>query len=85
MDICFSASATPDPAFTILDCLAVGQMIDGGKDERVVLFVKLVEGETLSSELEKMIKHEIRVRRSARHAPGLVRILNVHLYPETTS
>lgn len=73
IDMCFASSATTSPALTIADCLAVGQMIDQGKDERVILFIKLTEGETLSPDLEKAIKHEIRQRRSARHVPARVR------------
>jgi acetoacetyl-CoA synthetase len=74
IDTCFSASVTLKPADTIVDCLAVGQTIEGGKDERVVLFVKLLPGEMMSSELEGKIKKQIRERRSARHVPALVRI-----------
>ena len=50
-----------------------GQSIAQGTDERVILFVKLLEGEVLSDELQKRIKHEIRTRRSARHVPAKVR------------
>lgn len=56
----------------LLDSLAVGQKIDGGVDERVVLFVKLQEGQTLSKELEQRIKNEIRSKRSPRHVPARV-------------
>jgi acetoacetyl-CoA synthetase len=72
VESCFSGSAALKPAYQIIDCVAVGQTIDGGKDERVILFVKLVEGESLSPELERKIKEEIRVRRSARHVPACV-------------
>ena len=71
LDLCF-APETTHHAHTVADCLAVGQSIAHGADERVVLFVKLLEGETLSEELEKRIKHEIRTRRSARHVPAKV-------------
>lgn len=73
IETCFSASETTIPALTIVDCLAVGQMVEQGKDERVILFIKLMEGETLSTELEKGIKTQIRLRRSARHVPARVR------------
>ncbi|KAI0751968.1 acetoacetyl-CoA synthetase [Irpex lacteus] len=71
IDLCFSPEATHH-AHTIIDCLAVGQLIASGTDERVILFVKLLEGETLTEELVKRIKHEIRSRRSARHVPAQV-------------
>jgi acetoacetyl-CoA synthetase len=67
---CFVGSAEK----TIVDCLAVGQKIDGGADERVILFVKLPEGQSLSLDLEQKIKSEIRTRRSPRHVPARVRI-----------
>lgn len=58
-----------------MDSLAVGQKIDGGIDERVVLFVKLPEGYNLSADFEEKIKTEIRARRSPRHVPARVRAL----------
>ncbi|KAG5643955.1 hypothetical protein DXG03_009306 [Asterophora parasitica] len=57
---------------TIVDALAVGQKIEGGTDERVVLFVKLPEGHILSADLEQKIKTEVRNRRSPRHVPARV-------------
>lgn len=68
---CFAPAATHAP-HTVVDCLAVGQSVAQGTDERVILFVKLLEGEALSEELEKRIKHEIRSRRTARHVPAKV-------------
>ncbi|KAG9104469.1 hypothetical protein FRC06_002125 [Ceratobasidium sp. 370] len=65
LDQTFSSSAQP----IILDSLVVGQSIQGGADERVILFVKLADGETLTDELRKRIKNEIRKRRSPRHCP----------------
>lgn len=50
----------------------MGQLIASGTDERVILFVKLLEGESLTEELVKRIKHEIRSRRSPRHVPAQV-------------
>lgn len=38
----------------------MGQKIQGGSDERVVLFVKLVDGKTLDDKLLKEIKLRIR-------------------------
>lgn len=72
MDLCFSDSSAED---IIVDCLAVGQQIDGGTDERVVLFVKLPEGRKLSDALQQRIKAEIRARRSPRHVPARVGFL----------
>ena len=51
---------------------AIGQKVEGGLDERVVLFVKISNGFTVSAELEKRIKAEIRARRSPRHVPARV-------------
>ena len=69
IDMCFAPDATHH-THTIVDCLAVGQSISQGTDERVVLFVKLLEGETLSEELEKRVKGEIRTR--GRVTPSVV-------------
>ncbi len=70
--MCFAPEVTHH-AHTIVDALAIGQSIAQGTDERVILFVKLLEGEALSEDLVKRIKHEIRTRRSARHVPAKVR------------
>jgi hypothetical protein len=56
-------------------------MTEDKKDERVVLFVKLDQGEKLTQETVQAIKREIRVRRSARHVPCSVGHLNVFRYP----
>jgi len=66
LDLCFSTDSV------IIDSLAVGQKIDGGADERVVLFVKLPEGNALTPELEQKIKSEVRARRSPRHVPAKI-------------
>ncbi|KAI0347561.1 acetoacetate-CoA ligase [Trametopsis cervina] len=71
IDLCFAPEATHS-AHTVVDCLAVGQLIASGTDERVVLFVKLLEGQTLTEALISRIKYEIRARRSARHVPALI-------------
>ena len=67
---CFAPAAT-HAGHTIVDCLAVGQRLADG-DERVILFVKLLEGQVLTTELEARIRTEVRTRRSARHVPARV-------------
>jgi acetoacetyl-CoA synthetase len=76
IDMCFSHSATLNPSHIIVDCLVVGQSIDGGMDERVILFVQLQAGEALSLDLQKKIKSEIRTRRTPRHVPAMVKYHN---------
>jgi acetoacetyl-CoA synthetase len=71
LDQCFSASA-PNPHNKLEDYVVVGQKISNGADERVLLFVKLVDGEKLDSRLEKQIRSEIASRRSRRHIPDKV-------------
>ncbi|KAK7470629.1 hypothetical protein VKT23_002053 [Stygiomarasmius scandens] len=73
IDMCFPSE--------IQDCVAVGQSIENGADERVILFVKLPEGKTLSEELEQNIKGEIRKRRTPRHVPS--KIIQVEDIPYT--
>ncbi|KIY49242.1 acetoacetate-CoA ligase [Fistulina hepatica ATCC 64428] len=68
-------------AHEIADCLAVGQAIDNGADERVILCVKLPEGANLTPELEYKIRTEIRTRRTPRHVPA--RVLQVPDIPYT--
>ncbi|KAI0722938.1 acetoacetate-CoA ligase [Earliella scabrosa] len=79
---CFAPAATHAP-HTVVDCLAVGQSVAGGTDERVILFVKLLEGQVLTEELEKRIRSEVRARRSARHVPA--RIIQVEDIPYTVN
>lgn len=67
---CFAPAAT-HAGHTIVDCLAVGQRLADG-DERVILFVKLLEGQVLTTELEARIRTEVRTRWSARHVPARV-------------
>ncbi|KAF9009054.1 acetoacyl-CoA synthetase [Cyathus striatus] len=69
LDAQFSSGSQED---VIIDSLAVGQKIDGGSDERVILFVKLSIGCELSASLESRIRSEIRRRRSPRHVPAQV-------------
>ncbi|TYJ52761.1 acetoacetate-CoA ligase [Cryptococcus floricola] len=52
------------------ECLVVGLMVSGGSDEKVVLFVKMKEGKTLSEGLVGKMKATIRSARSARHVPA---------------
>ncbi|KZT12742.1 acetoacyl-CoA synthetase [Laetiporus sulphureus 93-53] len=82
IELCFSPS-TSHAGHAIVDCLVVGQSIADGTDERVILFVKLLEGQTLTPELEKKIKAEVRSRRSARHVPA--RIIQVRDIPYTVN
>lgn len=77
LDTCFSASSPSHNIQRIVDSLVVGQMTEDKKDERVVLFVKLEEGEKLTPETLHWIEREIRVRRSARHLPYRVSHLDV--------
>jgi acetoacetyl-CoA synthetase len=78
---CFSVKtaiaegASADPNAVVVDCLAVGQAIAEGTDERVILFLQLIEGAVLTPELEATMKSEIRSRRSARHVPAKVLVL----------
>lgn len=66
----------PSKKHTISDCLVVGQAIKDSSgstvDERVVLFVKMPEGEVVSEEFVKAVNGEIRRKRTARHVPAEV-------------
>ncbi|KIM46175.1 hypothetical protein M413DRAFT_16904 [Hebeloma cylindrosporum] len=78
LDQCFSNSTAE---YVIMDYLAVGQKIDGGVDERVILFLKLPPGDELTPAFETKVKAEIRSRRSPRHVPA--RIIKVPDVPYT--
>ena len=65
----------------VLDSLVVGQ--DWESDVRIVLFVKLREGQQLTDELVKKIKTTIRQNASPRHVPA--KILAVEDIPYTIS
>ncbi|MCX8022704.1 MAG: acetoacetate--CoA ligase [Syntrophorhabdaceae bacterium] len=54
----------------IADSLAIGQNWEG--DQRVLLFVKLSPGVTLTEELKKRIKDALRDKASPRHVPALI-------------
>ena len=54
----------------VADSLVIGQPIDG--DERVILFIKMNEDESLSNELIAEVKTAIRTNCSPRHVPAIV-------------
>jgi acetoacetyl-CoA synthetase len=54
----------------IADSLAVGQNYEG--DQRVILFVKLAPGFTLTEELKDKIRKTLRENASPRHVPALI-------------
>jgi acetoacetyl-CoA synthetase len=54
----------------IADSLAVGQNFQ--EDQRVILFVKLAEGSTLTDELKGKIRKTLRENASPRHVPALI-------------
>lgn len=65
----------------VVDSIVIGQ--DWQDDVRIVLFVKLREGLSLSEELIKTIKQTIRENASPRHVPA--KILQVQDIPRTIS
>jgi acetoacetyl-CoA synthetase len=65
----------------VLDSIVIGQ--DWNEDVRIVLFVKLREGVTLSDDLIKTIKQTIRHHASPRHVPA--KVLQVADIPRTIS
>ncbi|GJJ07461.1 hypothetical protein Clacol_001663 [Clathrus columnatus] len=65
-------SPSISPKFVIHDALAVGQSINDGTDEQVILFVKLGDGFKLDHELVKALQVQLRAKRSARHVPEKV-------------
>jgi acetoacetyl-CoA synthetase len=54
----------------VADSLAVGQSWQG--DQRIILFVKLAEGFSLTEELKSKIKKALRENASPRHVPALI-------------
>jgi acetoacetyl-CoA synthetase len=54
----------------IADSLAVGQNYEG--DQRIILFVKLGAGLTLTDELKEKIKRTLRENASPRHVPAVI-------------
>jgi acetoacetyl-CoA synthetase len=65
----------------IVESLVIGQQWEG--DERIVLFVRLKEGASLTPELEDRIRRRIREHTSPRHVPA--RIVAVTDIPRTRS
>ena len=65
----------------VLDSVVIGQ--DWEDDVRIVLFVKLIEGETLTQDLIKRIQQTIKQNTSPRHVPA--KILQVKDIPHTIS
>jgi acetoacetyl-CoA synthetase len=65
----------------VLEALAIGQ--DWDNDVRIVLFVRLAEGISLTEDLRQAIKAKIRVGASPRHVPA--KILQVADIPRTKS
>ncbi len=63
----------------IADSLAIGQ--SWRDDERIILFVKLAEGQILTDELEVQIRKTLRIKASPRHVPA--RIIEVPDIPYT--
>ncbi len=55
----------------IVESVAIGQQFDN--DTRIVLFVKLVEGQELTDDLVARVKSELRTKRTPRHVPALVK------------
>jgi len=54
----------------IADSLAIGQNWQG--DQRIILFVKLAQGYSLTEELKNTIKQALREKASPRHVPALI-------------
>jgi len=54
----------------VLEAVAVGQEFEG--DQRIVLFVRLVDGVELSDELQKTIRTKIRLGATPRHVPAII-------------
>ncbi len=68
----------------VLESLVIGQQIPGaGDDLRIVLFVRLVEGESLTDALKERIRAQIRVNTSPHHVPK--KIVQVADIPRTIS
>jgi acetoacetyl-CoA synthetase len=65
----------------VIESLVIGQHWD--RDERIVLFVRLKDGVTLTPALEERIRRRIRDNASPRHVPA--RILQVTEIPRTKS
>jgi acetoacetyl-CoA synthetase len=66
----------------VLESVVIGQNV-GGEDVRVVLFVRLVEGQQLTETLKEKIRETIRANTSPHHVPK--RIVQVADIPRTIS
>ena len=58
----------------VLDSVIVGQK--NGDDERIILFVKLQENQTLNDNIINEIKESIKIKSSPRHVPSMVLQIN---------
>ena len=70
----------------VLESLVIGQQVpdaEGGEDTRIVLFVRLVENETLTDDLKERIRLQIRRNASPHHVPK--KIVQVSDIPRTIS
>ncbi len=56
----------------IEDALCIGRRRETDTDETVVLFVKIAQGSTFSTDIVEKIKGVIRKELSARHVPGVI-------------
>jgi acetoacetyl-CoA synthetase len=65
----------------VVESLVIGQQWDA--DERIVLFVRLRDGATLTPELQDRIRRRVREHTSPRHVPA--RIVQVTEIPRTKS
>ncbi|MGU3575214.1 acetoacetate--CoA ligase [Brucellaceae bacterium C25G] len=63
------------------EAVAVGQDING--DQRIVLFIKLKDGENLTDEMRQIIRARIRSGASPRHVPA--KIIAINAIPHTRS
>jgi acetoacetyl-CoA synthetase len=70
-----------DSFSNIEDCLVSSAVIDN--EEKIVLFVKLVSGASLTSELKKQIRIDLKTKASPRHMPQM--ICQVNEIPYTTN
>lgn len=66
----------------VLESVVIGQNV-GGEDVRIVLFVRLVEGQQLTETLKEKIRETIRANTSPHHVPK--RIVQVADIPRTIS
>jgi acetoacetyl-CoA synthetase len=72
-----------EPFQQVADSLCVGQRSPVDGEERVLLFLKMAEGETFEQKLVEQICCEIRSTLSARHVPSLV--LSIEDIPYTVN